>query len=124
MPALRCALVSESILLKAPRTLNDPVGCRFSSFRYTLHLPISPRYLLTRTGVAGRYLPIFFRAKAKFMGKSIAKRPLSRIGGSTASSVFVWQDFRAPGLVGSGVWTARLLLSLRYVSERYRPVLF
>jgi hypothetical protein len=34
-PAARCASVSAAIRVTAPRTLNEPVLCRFSAFRTT-----------------------------------------------------------------------------------------
>src|SRR5665213_3072037 len=39
-PAARCASPSVASLLTAPRTLNEPVRCRFSAFSHTVRAPL------------------------------------------------------------------------------------
>src|SRR5207342_2009045 len=50
-PAERSASPSVINLLTAPRTLNEPVRCRFSAFRHTVRPTRRERALLVCTGV-------------------------------------------------------------------------
>src|SRR5580700_4646740 len=54
-PARRAASSKEQILLAAPRTLNEPVGCRCSHFRSTSHPSEADNTGLTSNAVTGTW---------------------------------------------------------------------